>query len=196
LAWHTATRTVHLFLAPAFLWVVLAYAGVSHRRTVQAVAVTTGLTVLVAAAYGWLFWTDGVWAAVDQVVVGDVLLLRVERTPLGWAFVAYVYAVLVGSFLVLVRLYRSTGRVSRRQVGVFTGAAVVPTVANLVYVRTRADPGVRRHAVRLPRVRPPDVRRGLRVPVPRESAHGPVDAVRVAVRARHRARRARPDRRP
>jgi signal transduction histidine kinase len=31
-------------------------------------------------------------------------------------------------------LYRSTGRVSRRQVGVFAGASVVPTAANVVYV--------------------------------------------------------------
>ncbi len=78
-----------------------------------------------------------VWADIAQVRVGGDRLLDSEQGPAFYAFMAYVYALVLATTGLLAERVRSTQGVYRRQAAALLAGSLVPAVAGVVYI---ADP--------------------------------------------------------
>jgi nitrogen-specific signal transduction histidine kinase len=78
--------------------------------------------------------TTLVWEGVEQVTVGGDVLLDTHYGPLFYAFMAYVYALVLAATGLLVERVRSTQGIYRRQAWTLLAGSVVPAIAGVVYV--------------------------------------------------------------
>jgi signal transduction histidine kinase len=78
-----------------------------------------------------------VWVDVPQVRVGGDLLLDGQQGPAFYAFMAYVYALVLATTVILAERVRSSQGVYRRQAAALLAGSLVPALAGVVYI---ADP--------------------------------------------------------
>ena len=71
---------------------------------------------------------------IEVVAAGGLWLPRQELTAFGTAVVVYAYALIVASFVVLIRLLLNSADYHRRQIGIVIFATLLPTVASAVFI--------------------------------------------------------------
>jgi|AntRauMinimDraft_4_1070384.scaffolds.fasta_scaffold00018_64 nitrogen-specific signal transduction histidine kinase len=115
----------------AYVAAYVGYADAIPRWAWGALA-TPPLAVLALA--GTYPATTLLWEATSQVTVDGYVLLDTDHGPLFYAFMVYVYALVVAATGLLVERVRSTRGVYRRQTWTLLAGSLVPAVAGVVYV--------------------------------------------------------------
>lgn len=90
--------------------------------------------LVVLALVGAYPATTLVWEATEQVESGGYVLLETDHGPLFYAFMAYVYALVLAATGMLAERVRSMQGVYRRQALALLAGSVVPAVAGVLYV--------------------------------------------------------------
>lgn len=133
----TVAKAQYLAIASVpLLWVLVAHQVVGlpalRRRHLAALAAIPSLTVAAAWTNDWHGW---LWARITPA--GPALVYH--HGPWFWVAVAYNYALLLATFVLLVRALRSTPYTFHPQLWVMIGAVCLPWVGNVLYL-ARAIP--------------------------------------------------------
>jgi len=115
----------------AYVAAYVGYDDVLPRWAWGALAVPPVVVLALVAAYPA---STLVWTGMEQVTVGGDVLLETDHGPAFFAFMAYVYALVLAATALLAERVRSAQGVYRRQAAALLAGSVVPAVAGVVYV--------------------------------------------------------------